>query len=64
MQRIFDYIKANWLLVLIGTFFLSWFVYLTYSGNRFCDCAKTETFRDGTTRSHSSGTGFYRYYHK
>ncbi|GAB0156083.1 hypothetical protein CHRYSEOSP005_13470 [Chryseobacterium sp. Alg-005] len=64
MTRIFTYIKENWILCLIGGMFLSGFVYLTYAGNQFCDCAKTETYRDGTTRSHTSGRGFYRYYHK
>ena len=49
----------------MGGIFLSWFVYLTYAGNQVCDCAKTETYRDGTTRRHSTGgVGYYRYYHK
>ncbi|WP_299180856.1 hypothetical protein [uncultured Chryseobacterium sp.] len=64
MERIFTYIKTNWFLCLIGGALLGWFVYLTYAGNQLCDCAKTETYRDGTTRSHTSGRSFYRYYHK
>ena len=66
ITNILDYIRQNWILCLLGGFFLSWFVYLTYRGNQDCDCAKTETYRDGTTRSHSrgGGVGFYRYYHK
>ncbi|WP_292009594.1 hypothetical protein [Chryseobacterium sp.] len=64
MRNIVEYIRSNWLLFLIGAFFLGGFIYLTYNGNQLCDCAKTETYKDGTTRSHSSGRGFYRYYHK
>ncbi|MCW3162046.1 hypothetical protein [Chryseobacterium oryctis] len=64
LTNILNYIRENWLLCLLGGLFLSWFVYLTYEGNQVCDCEKTETYRDGTTRSHSSGRGFYRYYHK
>ncbi|EJL76107.1 hypothetical protein [Chryseobacterium populi] len=64
MTKIFDYIKENWFLCLAGMLFVGWFTYLTYSGNQTCDCAKTETYRDGTTKSHTSRVGFYRYYHK
>ncbi|WP_228377917.1 hypothetical protein [Chryseobacterium luteum] len=64
MEKITNYIRTNWVLFLIGSFFVSGFVYLTFTGNKFCDCAKTETYRDGTTRNHSTGIGFYRYYHK
>ncbi|SHM53531.1 hypothetical protein [Chryseobacterium polytrichastri] len=64
MVHIFNYIKTNWFLCLMGGAFLGWFTYLTYAGNQVCDCEKTETYRDGTTRSHSSGRGFYRFYHK
>ncbi|MBE2272765.1 MAG: hypothetical protein IAE62_00690 [Flavobacteriales bacterium] len=59
-----NYIKNNWLLVAIAAFFMGFYIYLTYSGNQFCDCAKTETYRDGTTRSSTHGRTFYRYYHK
>ncbi|WP_294301767.1 hypothetical protein [uncultured Chryseobacterium sp.] len=65
MKNIINYIKENWILFLSGAFFLSLFIYLTFDGNQFCDCEKTETYRDGTTaRHHSSGVGYYRYYHK
>jgi hypothetical protein len=64
MSRVFNYIKENWFLFVIGGMFLSWFVYLTYAGNQVCDCEKTEIYRDGTTRSHTARAGFYRYYHK
>lgn len=64
MAKLINYIRENWLLCLMGGVFLSWFVYLTYAGNQVCDCAKTETYRDGTTRRHSTGVGYYRYYHK
>ncbi|RXM51893.1 MULTISPECIES: hypothetical protein [unclassified Chryseobacterium] len=63
MERLTHYIKSNWLLLSIGGLFMSLFVYLTFTGNQFCDCAKTEKYRDGTTKSHSRA-GFYRYYHK
>lgn len=64
MANVLNYIKENWLILLVGSIFLGGFTYLTYAGNQLCDCEKTETYRDGTTRSHSSGRGFYRYYHK
>ncbi|RZJ38262.1 MAG: hypothetical protein EOO18_03800 [Chryseobacterium sp.] len=64
MENVFRYIRSNLLLILLGTFFLGWFLYLTYSGNQFCDCAKTEKYKDGTTRYRSHGVSFYRYYHK
>ncbi|WP_228441282.1 hypothetical protein [Chryseobacterium phosphatilyticum] len=63
MEIIINYIKNNWKLFTIGGIFLGWFVYLTFSGNQFCDCAKTESYRDGTTKSHSRA-GYYRFYHK
>lgn len=65
MTNIVNYIRQNLILCVIGGFFITLFVYLTYQGNQVCDCAKTETYRDGTTKSHSrGGVGFYRYYHK
>ncbi|WP_294251445.1 hypothetical protein [uncultured Chryseobacterium sp.] len=65
MEKAINYIKENWLVCLIGLLFTGWFTYLTFGGSRFCDCEKTETYQDGTTRSHhSSGVGYYRYYHK
>ncbi|WP_374441580.1 hypothetical protein [Epilithonimonas sp.] len=64
MEKALSYIKNNFWLVLLGTFFLGWFLYLTYTGNQFCDCAKTEKYRDGTARYRSHGTSVYRYYHK
>lgn len=65
MTTIINYIRENWILCLFGVFFISWFAYLTFDGNQVCDCEKTETYRDGTTRAHhSSGAGYYRYYHK
>lgn len=65
-MKILEYLKENWFLLTIGCLFLGWFVYLTYGGNQLCDCEKTETYRDGTTRTHRTGGthGFYRYYHK
>lgn len=63
MEKIINYIRNNWMLFAIGGVFLGWFVYLTFTGNQFCDCTKTEKYRDGTTKSHSRA-GFYRYYHK
>ncbi len=64
MQNIISYIKHHWLLFFIAAVFLGWFSWLTFSGNQLCDCAKTETYKDGTTRYRSSGTSYYRYYHK
>lgn len=63
MENILKYIRNNWLILLSGAFLVGWFVYLTYSGNQFCDCAKTEKYLDGnSTRSH--GRSYYRFYHK
>lgn len=64
MEKIINYIKKYKLAVFAGVFFLGWFLYLTYTGNQFCDCAKTEKYRDGTSRYRSHGTSVYRYYHK
>lgn len=64
MSVVFNYLKENWFVFLVGGIFLTWFIYLTYEGNQVCDCEKTETYRDGTTRSHTSRVGFYRFYHK
>lgn len=64
MEKIINYIKKYKLVVFAGVFFLGWFLYLTYTGNQFCDCAKTEKYRDGTSRYRSNGTSVYRYYHK
>ena len=64
MGKIINYIKKYKLVVFAGVFFLGWFLYLTYTGNQFCDCAKTEKYRDGTSRYRSHGTSVYIYYHK
>ena len=64
MEKTINYIRNNKLLLSLGIFFLGWFLYLTYTGNQLCDCAKTEKYRDGTTRYRSHGTSIYRYYHK
>lgn len=64
MEKVLNYIRNNKLLLSLGIFFLGWFLYLTYTGNQFCDCAKTEKYRDGATRYRSHGTSAYRYYHK
>ncbi|HPW89384.1 MAG TPA: hypothetical protein PK067_11145 [Kaistella chaponensis] len=64
MEKIINYIKKHWILIVLGGSIFGFYCYLTYTGNQFCDCEKTETFKDGTTRSHSSGHSFYRYYHK
>ena len=64
MEKVLQYLKNNLLLVLLGAFFFGWFLYLTYSGNQFCDCATTEKYKDGATRSRPHGTSFYRFYHK
>ncbi len=63
MEKILQYIRHNWLLLSIGGGFLVWFMYLTYSGNQWCDCQKTEKYQDGQ-RSGTHSRGFYRFYHK
>ncbi|MCD9854127.1 hypothetical protein LUD75_05400 [Epilithonimonas sp. JDS] len=64
MEKALHYLKKNLLLVLLGTFFLGGFLYLTYSGNQLCDCATTEKYKDGASRGRSHGASFYRFYHK
>lgn len=63
MNNVLNYIKTHWLLLGIAAVFVGFYIYLTYTGNKFCDCATTEIFRDGTQHS-SHGRSFYRYYHK
>ncbi|ATC36426.1 hypothetical protein HZP84_14905 [Elizabethkingia anophelis] len=63
MEKILNYIKINWILLSIGILFLGSFVYLTFSGNKFCDCVKTEKYKDGKSSS-SRGHSSYRFYHK
>ncbi|MGC4128009.1 MAG: hypothetical protein QM564_00295 [Bergeyella sp.] len=63
MKNSLKYIGRNIWLIMLGAFFLVWYLYLTYTGNQFCDCAKTEKYKDGT-RYRSHGTSVYRYYHK
>ncbi|QIG90209.1 hypothetical protein G6R40_11275 [Chryseobacterium sp. POL2] len=63
MKNVFNYIKSNWLLLSIGCGFFVWFVYLTYSGNQWCDCVKTEKIQDGQ-RTNTHTRSFYRFYHK
>ena len=63
MGKILLYIKRNWLILAFGFFFLGWYLYLSYTGNQFCDCQKTEKYQEGGSRT-SGGRTLYRYYHK
>lgn len=63
MEKILLYIKRNWLILAFGFFFLGWYLYLSYTGNQFCDCQKTEKYQEGASRT-SGGRTLYRYYHK
>ena len=63
MEKILLYIKRYWLILTFGFFFLGWYLYLSYTGNQFCDCQKTEKYQEGSSRT-SGGRTLYRYYHK
>jgi hypothetical protein len=32
-------------------FLLGWYLYLSYTGNQFCDCQKTEKYQEGSSRT-------------
>jgi hypothetical protein len=32
-------------------FLLGWYLYLSYTGNQFCDCEKTEKYQEGSSRT-------------
>lgn len=58
MNKVVDFIKANYLIFIIGLLFYSLFLYYTIQGNRLCDCETTEKYRP-TQSGHSSVNRFY-----
>jgi len=60
-----EYIRKNAVLLILGICIAGGYALSTFGGKKICDCAKTETYRDGSTRrSGSGGIGYTRFYHK
>jgi hypothetical protein len=60
MEKILNFIKENYIALLIGMFFYGIFLYSTTQGNSMCDCESTENYKP-TNSSHSN---INRFYHK
>ncbi len=58
MNKLTEFLKENYLIVLIGLFFYSLFLYYTIQGNRLCDCESTENYRP-TQNGHATVNRFY-----
>lgn len=50
--------RDRWPVMLACSLVVIGYMYLSYTGNRFCDCQSTETYRDESTSGRS------RFYHK
>lgn len=61
MNRIKDFIKVNYVGLLIGLFFFLLYLQFTFAGNRICDCESTERYNES---SGSRTGGVNRFYHK
>ena len=59
MEKIIQFIKENYLILLIGFCFYGLFLYYTVEGNRLCDCESTENYKP----THAGHT-VNRFYHK
>ncbi|TGD57644.1 hypothetical protein [Flavobacterium humi] len=59
MENIFKFIKSNVWAIVIGLFFYSVYLYFTFSGNRICDCEKTEKYNSSQTGRRGSINHFY-----
>ncbi|MDG2432212.1 hypothetical protein [Flavobacterium sp.] len=58
MGRITDFIKTNYLSLLIGLCFYGIYMYYNTNGNQICDCETTENYRP-TQGNRSSINHFY-----
>lgn len=58
MEQVLDFIRKNYIALLVGGLFYAFYIYNTLEGNRICDCQRTETYRSGTRPV------INRFYHK
>ncbi|MBN8643048.1 MAG: hypothetical protein J0L86_14645 [Flavobacteriales bacterium] len=58
MNKLINFLKENYLIVVIGLLFYSLFLYYTVQGNRLCDCESTENYKP-TRTGHTSVSRFY-----
>lgn len=58
-----EFIVRNKWALLIATGIFSLYLYVTYNGNRICDCKSTEKYENGST-SRGGSSGVHRFYHK
>ena len=60
MNKIFDFLKENYLVVILGTLFFGLFLYYDLAGGRLCDCETTESYKP----SQFNRISINRFYHK
>jgi hypothetical protein len=60
MEKVSEFVKENYLAILIGLSFYGVFLYYTTQGNRLCDCESTENYKP----SQSGRSAVNRFYHK
>ncbi|MFT3794977.1 hypothetical protein [Flavobacterium sp.] len=60
MEDIISFIKQNVWLIVVGLAFYATFLVFTYTGNRMCDCEKTENYNPNP----HGRTSVNRFYHK
>lgn len=58
MEKVNQFIKENYIILIIGAVFYSLYLYSTFEGNLICDCESTENYKPSNT-GHSSVNRFY-----
>ena len=60
MEKVLNFIKENYIALLIGLCFYSLFLYYTTQGSSLCDCESTENNKSTNSRFRSVN----HFYHK
>ncbi len=60
MEKVSDFIKENYLSIIIAIGFYGLFLYYTTQGNSLCDCESTENYKP----TNSGRSSVNRFYHK
>ncbi|MEC4051012.1 hypothetical protein OX284_016370 [Flavobacterium sp. SUN046] len=60
MEKAVQFIKENYLPIIVGGLFFALFLYYNKAGNSLCDCVATENYRPTS----GSGGSVNHFYHK
>ncbi len=59
MEKVIQFIRNNYLTLLLGLFFYLLFFYYNATGSSICDCESTENFKPNYSGGHHSVNSFY-----